>query len=133
MTPVYALQRPVLLFSNLCRICRWAARIVEEVDPRNEMTLLPLEHDDADTLLASIPEERRTDCWWLVLRDGSPIRGDRSGALLLLVALWLSRPIGRVPTPLRVTTFLDTLGESVAEHRSRRRDGRALRSPTTAG
>ena len=96
------------------------------MDRRDELALLPLEHAEAGILLASVPRERRTDCWWLVLRDGSPLRGDRSGALLLFIALWISRPIGRVPISLRVTSFLDTLDESVGEYRGRRRGPRAL-------
>lgn len=119
MTQAYVLHRPVLLFSGVCRFCRWAARIVAWVDRRDELEMLPPDHDEARTLLASIPEDRRAESWWLVLRDGSPVRGDRNGALLLLIALWIARPVGRVPTHRRVSSFHETLAETAAQYRAR--------------
>jgi predicted DCC family thiol-disulfide oxidoreductase YuxK len=123
MNRAQALEQPVLLFSGLCRLCRWGARIVSWIDRRHELALLPLEHREADALLSSISEEGRADSWWIVLRDGSPIRGDRSGALMLLVALWLARPVGRVPRHLRVSSFLDTLHEALTKERAERAAG----------
>ena len=55
---------------------------------------------EAARLLASVSEERRKECWWLVLRDGTPVAGDAGGGVLLLpiVALgdlrWLADPRG---------------------------------------
>jgi len=71
-------------------------------------------------LLHTVPEDGRGDSWWIVLRDGTPVRGDRSGVLLLLVALWLARPVGRIPRSLRVSSFLGTLDDALAAHRRER-------------
>ncbi|MBW8012252.1 MAG: hypothetical protein FVQ83_13615 [Chloroflexi bacterium] len=48
------------------------------------MALLPLADEAADLLLASIPEERRSESWWLVLRDGTPVAGNHGGGVTLL-------------------------------------------------
>jgi hypothetical protein len=54
-----------------------------------QLALLPLADDEAAQLLASIPEEDRDKCWWLVLRPGTkrvrqPGRGGHSRPVLEL-------------------------------------------------
>jgi hypothetical protein len=70
-------------------------------------------------LLASIPEAARDECWWLVLRDGTPIQGDAGGAVALLSHLRLTRPVGLAFRSLRAGAFLDALDKLVARHRGR--------------
>jgi hypothetical protein len=53
------------------------------LDRREELALLPLGEDEAGRLLTSVPEEGRGECWWLVLRDGTPVAGDGGGGLML--------------------------------------------------
>ena len=102
------------------------------MDRRDEVALLPLDDDEADELLASIIEAERTECWWLVLRDGRPIRGDRGGAVLLLVAMWVTRPFGRFLDVVGLSPALDWADKVLARFRGRRGrfvpDGPAPRS-----
>jgi hypothetical protein len=71
------------------------------------------------TLLASVPEEARNECWWLVLRDGAPIRGDAGGGVVLLCELRLTGPLGRALRALRGAAVLDALDKLLARHRVR--------------
>jgi transposase len=52
--------------------------------------------EEASHLLASVPEEARGECLWLVLPDGSLLPGDAGGGVALFVAVGLTRPLGRV-------------------------------------
>jgi hypothetical protein len=81
--------------------------------------LLPLADEEAGRLLASVPEERRTECWWLILRDGTPIAGDGGGGVVLFAEIRLTRPVGRVLRALRVTPLVDALDRVVARYRKR--------------
>lgn len=83
------------------------------------MALLPLGDEEAASLLAAIPEEARDECWWLVLRDGTPIQGDAGGGVALLSAITLTRPLGRLSRALRASTLIDSLDKVVARHRGR--------------
>jgi hypothetical protein len=89
------------------------------LDRREELALLPLADEEAGRLLASIPEERRGECWWLVLRDGRPIAGDAGGGVMLFAELQLTRPFGRVLRALRLSPLVDALDTFVAQHRKR--------------
>lgn len=68
-------------------------------------------------MLAAVPEERRSDCWWIVLRDGTPIEGDRGGGVQLLSALTLTRAIGRTLGWLRLSAVVDLVDIVVARNR----------------
>jgi hypothetical protein len=89
------------------------------LDRREELALLRLGDDAAGRLLASIPEEARDECWWLVLRDGTPVQGDRGGGVALFSELRLTRPLGRVLRTLRAGRLVDALDRLVSRHRSR--------------
>jgi hypothetical protein len=80
---------------------------------------VPLEDDEAVELLASVPEAARGACWWLVLRDGTPVPGDGGGGLLLLSELRLTRPLGMLLRTLHASTLVDGLDRLVARHRRR--------------
>jgi hypothetical protein len=89
------------------------------LDRRNELALVPLADEVAAMLLASIPEDARDECWWLILRDGTPIQGDAGGAAALLCELRLTRPLGRALRALRGARALDALDKVVARQRGR--------------
>lgn len=80
---------------------------------------MPLEDDEAAELLATVPEGARGACWWLVLRDGTPVPGDGGGGVLLLSELRLTRPLGMLLLTLHASTLVDALDRLVARHRRR--------------
>jgi hypothetical protein len=74
---------------------------------------------EAEPLLASVPEDARGECWWLVLRDGTPVPGDGGGGVALFAELRLTRPLARVLEVLHAAPLLDALDKLVAGQRSR--------------
>jgi hypothetical protein len=80
---------------------------------------LPLGDEEADRLLASVPEDARGECWWLVLRDGTLVPGDSGGGVALFEEVRLTRPLGRALRALRAAPLLDALDKLVARHRGR--------------
>jgi hypothetical protein len=78
---------------------------------------LPLGDEEAGRLLASVPEEARGECWWLVLRDGTLVPGDAGGGVALFQEVRLTRPLGRAIRTLRAAPLLDALDKLVARHR----------------
>ena len=81
--------------------------------------MLPLGDEEAGRLLASVPDEKRGECWWLVLRDGTPVEGDRGGGVLLFTEVRLTRPIGRVLGVFRLSPVIDALDRVLARYRKR--------------
>jgi hypothetical protein len=80
---------------------------------------LPLADAEAGELLASVPEEARDACWWLVLRDGTPVRGNGGGGVLLLRAVRVTRPLGRLLNALGLSRVVDVLDDLLASQRRR--------------
>jgi hypothetical protein len=70
-------------------------------------------------LLASVPEEARGNCWWLVLRDGTPIAGDGGGGVAALGELRLTRPLARGLSLVRASGLVDAFDKRVARNRVR--------------
>lgn len=66
-----------------------------------------------------MPDEKRGECWWLVLRDGTPVAGDGGGGVLLFAEVQLTRPLGRVLRTLRLSPVIDALDRLVAQYRKR--------------
>jgi len=89
------------------------------LDRREELALLPLTAPEAIGLLTSVPETRRTESWWLVLRDGMPIAGNAGGGVALLTALPGMRMIGRLLKTLRLSPVVDALDNLLAHQRGR--------------
>jgi hypothetical protein len=81
--------------------------------------LLPLEDDEAGRLLAAVPEDRRRECWWVVLGNGTAIPGDRGGGVALLTELRLTRPLGRALLLLRLSPVVDAVDRLVSRYRRR--------------
>ena len=80
---------------------------------------MPLEDHEAAELLATVPEDARGACWWLVLHNGTPVPGDGGGGVLLLSELRLTRPLGMLLRRLHASTLVDALDRLVARHRGR--------------
>jgi predicted DCC family thiol-disulfide oxidoreductase YuxK len=93
------IPRPVLLYDAACRLCRFAARIVVRLDRREELAVLPLRDERAAPLLEPLPENERFSSWRLALPDGT-LAGHGAGAVALLRAMRLTRPVARVLAPL---------------------------------
>ncbi len=70
-------------------------------------------------LLASVPDEKRDECWWLILRDGTPYPGNGGGGVRLLAEIQLTRPLGRVLSLLRLSPLIDVLDGLLARFRKR--------------
>jgi hypothetical protein len=66
-----------------------------------------------------VPEEARDDCWWLVLRDGTPVAGDAGGAVALFAEVRLTQPLGRLLRALYASKLIDALDTLVARYRAR--------------
>ena len=66
-----------------------------------------------------MPEDKRGDCWWLVLRDGTLVAGDEGGGVALFTELRVTRPLGRVLRAVRASVLINRFDELVARHRSR--------------
>jgi hypothetical protein len=66
-----------------------------------------------------VPDEDRRECWWLVLRDGTPLPGDGGGGVVLLSELRLTRPLGRGLRALRASRLVDGLDTFIARRRGR--------------
>jgi hypothetical protein len=70
-------------------------------------------------MLAAVPENERDECWWLVLRDGTPMSGVRGGGVALLVELRLTRPLGLMLRVLRLSPLVDAIDRLVSRYRRR--------------
>jgi hypothetical protein len=70
-------------------------------------------------MLDSIPEDERGECWWLVLRDRTPVPGDGGGGVEVFAELRLTRALGRVLRAVRASVLLDAFDKLVARNRGR--------------
>jgi predicted DCC family thiol-disulfide oxidoreductase YuxK len=108
-----------MLYDGDCRLCRWAARIVDRLDRHEQVALLSLGEEEAPPLLASVPRAEHDQRWWLVRRDGTVVPGDGGGGIELLTELRLTRPLGRALQALRATRLVGGLNRRVSRSRSR--------------
>ena len=70
-------------------------------------------------MLASVPEEERGQCWWILLRDGTMVRGDEGGGVILLAEIRLTGPLGRALRAVRLSPVIDVADRVLARYRSR--------------
>jgi predicted DCC family thiol-disulfide oxidoreductase YuxK len=75
--------RPVLLYDDGCRLCRFAARLVASVDRRGRVALLPLADEAAEPLVSTLPENERFGSWHLVRPGGRVSSRGAAGTDLL--------------------------------------------------
>ena len=115
--PGTLVRRPVLLYSSTCRFCRWAARVVAALDRRERLALLPLATEEAAYLLATVPQSKRTESWWLVLHDGSAVAGKDGGALVLLAEIPLTSWIASALVWTGLSPLVHRLEALIARHR----------------
>ena len=66
-----------------------------------------------------MPEEKRGECWWLVLCDGTVVRGDEGAGVMLLEEIRLTGPLGRALRAVRLSPAVDVFDRVVARYRSR--------------
>ena len=81
--------------------------------------MLPYTDPVVIDLLASVSSEKRTDSWWLILRDGTPIPGNGGGGVTLLKEVQMTRWLGRLLATVRLSPIVDTLDHFVAHQRGR--------------
>jgi predicted DCC family thiol-disulfide oxidoreductase YuxK len=113
------LARPILLYSGTCRFCCWGARVIAAIDRRGQVALLPLADRAADPLFTAVPQDERRETWWLALRDGTLVRGDRGGGVALLTELRLTALLGRALRALRLSRLVDAADRLVSRYRAR--------------
>ncbi len=89
------------------------------MDRHQELALLPLGDEEAGDLLASVSEEKRGECWWVVLPDRTVVRGDEGGGVLLLAEIRLTGPLGRTLRAVRLSPAVDVFDRVLARYRSR--------------
>ena len=112
-------MRPVMLYDGDCRLCRWAARVVDRLDRRGQVALLSLGDEDAARLLASVPENERAERWWFVRRDRTVAPGDHGGGVELLAELRLTRRLAKALDRLGAAPLVDALDRFVSRYRGR--------------
>jgi hypothetical protein len=83
------------------------------------VALLPLIDQRAGELLAQVPEHKRSECWWLVLRDRSLVPGNDGGGVMLLGAMRLTRWGGHGLRWLQLSPVIDALDHVLARFRKR--------------
>ena len=112
------MARPVLLYDAGCRLCRFAARVVAELDRGRRLALLGLEDASADRLLEHVPQEERSSSLRLVLPEGRMLSGG-AAALGTLERLPATRPFARVAAVLHAQPSAVALYALVASNRDR--------------
>jgi len=112
------MARPVLLYAAGCRLCRFAARVVAELDHRGALALLGLEDASADRLLEHVSEERRGSSLRLVLPDGRMLSGG-AAALGALERLPATRRLARTAAVLHAQPAAEALYALLARNRDR--------------
>ncbi len=57
------------------------------------------------------------ECWWLVLRGGTPVAGNKGGGVVILSELRLTRPVGLLLRLLRLSPLIDFVDDQLAQRR----------------
>lgn len=76
--------------------------------------MLPFSDPLSSILLASQPEEKLTQTWWLILPNSKTVPGNQGGGIALLSAMHLTRPIGRLLAFLHLSRLIDALDRRFA-------------------
>ena len=96
------LQRPVLLYDSACKVCRFSARAVGRLDRGRRLAFLPLDAEEAASILEPLPEAERFASWRLATPDGT-LSGRGAGATAVLRASGhdrVARALGAIPDAL---------------------------------
>ena len=78
-----ASRRPVLLYDDGCRFCRFAARFVARLDRARRLAFLPLDDPAAEQLLAGVPNDARLESMRLAEPDGRLLAGGEALAAVI--------------------------------------------------
>ena len=81
--------------------------------------MLPLADPDAEQLLRTVPEDERGECWWLVLRNGSLVAGNKGGGVAMLAVFPLTRPLAFLLRALRLSPLVDWADDVLSAQRGR--------------
>jgi predicted DCC family thiol-disulfide oxidoreductase YuxK len=65
------MNKATLLYDSDCGFCRWCLGKVLAWDRRHSLRPLAIQSEEADRLLAGMPEEKRLASWHLVDGDGA--------------------------------------------------------------
>jgi predicted DCC family thiol-disulfide oxidoreductase YuxK len=112
------MARAVLLYDADCRLCRFAARVVDRLDRRRSLALLGFDDDAAEPLLEDFPDEERGTSLRLVLPDGRVLSAG-AAALGVLDRLPATRPLARAASALHAEPAAEALYALVARNRDR--------------
>jgi predicted DCC family thiol-disulfide oxidoreductase YuxK len=72
-----------IVYDRECSFCRWSLHKVLAWDRRDRLTPLALQDDDAERLLAAVPERERSESWHLIASDGHVYSAGEAVAPLL--------------------------------------------------
>ncbi len=115
---VCGVARPVLLYDADCRLCRFAARVVDRLDRRRSLALLGLGDVLAEPLLEGVSEEERGSSLRLVLPDGRVLSAG-AAALGVLERLPATGRLARSAALLHAQPAVDALYASITRNRDR--------------
>ena len=110
------MNKPTLLYDSDCGFCRWCLGKVLAWDRRHSLRPVAIQSEEAERLLAGMPEEQRLASWHLVDADGT-IRSAGAAFPGLFRLLPGGAPLAGLTS--RIPTATDRAYRWVAGNRSR--------------
>jgi predicted DCC family thiol-disulfide oxidoreductase YuxK len=109
------MERAIVVYDADCGFCRWTAERLRVWDRRRSLRFLPVQDAEADTVLRSVPAERRAASWHLVEPDGRVWSGGAAVPRLLA-----RLPAGAAPAAIAASmpSFTDRAYGAVARRRA---------------
>jgi len=105
-----------VLFDEDCGFCKWSLDKILAWDRSQMVRPVPIQSDEGQRLLASVPEDRRLDSWHLVEQSGT-VRSAGDAAAPLLDLLPGGKPLAGAARALPGPT--DRAYRAVADNRDR--------------
>jgi len=99
MVGVMADPEATVLYDQDCGFCKWSLDKILAWDQGGNLRPVPIQSDEGQRLLASVPEERRLDSWHLVEPSGT-VRSAGDAAAPLFDLLPGGRPLAGVARAL---------------------------------
>jgi predicted DCC family thiol-disulfide oxidoreductase YuxK len=90
------LERPLILYQDRCPVCRASARLLERLDKRGRLALLPFDDPAAAEFVVFLERGRIEESWQLIECDGRRLtHGDAFLRLLEIVdrTRWIARAL----------------------------------------
>ena len=110
------MNKPTLLYDSDCGFCRWCLGKVLAWDRRHSLRPVAIQSEEAERLLAGMPEEQRLASWHLVDGDGT-VRSAGAAFPGLFRLLPGGAPLAGLTS--RIPTATDRAYRWVAGNRSR--------------